>query len=352
MKQIEQRKSDHIEVTLKEKVVPDYDYWSDVRLVHRALPEVDMDAIDTSVTLFGKRLEMPLVVTAITGGFPLAKQINANLAEACAQAGVGLGVGSQRPAIENGDDGTYSVVKDFDVPLVIGNVGAPQLVRQRNHRAFTLEEVLKAQEIVGADIMAIHLNFLQEVVQPGGDVNASGCLEAIRALAGQGPCMVKETGAGISRETALMLKGTGIRGIDVSGVGGTSFAAVEMHRAERKDDRVAMALGRTFFDWGIPAPAAIIEADVGLELIASGGIDDGLRIAKGLALGADAAGCARAVLADAMESSAAVLGKIERMKAELKAAMFLTGCSSVRELRERRVIVSGRTADWLTASEE
>jgi len=352
MKKIERRKSDHIEVTLKEKVVPDYDYWGDVRLVHQALPEVDLDSIDTSVTLFGKRLDLPLVVTAITGGFPMAEKINRNLAEACAKAGVGLGVGSQRPSIENGDDGTYSVVKEYEVPLVIGNVGVPQLVEQKKKRAFTVEDVAAAQEVVGADIMAIHLNFLQEVVQPEGDVNAKGCLDGIREVARHGPCMVKETGAGISRETALLLKGTGIRGMDVSGVGGTSFAAVEMHRALRQEDRAAAALGATFFEWGIPAPAAVIEADVGLELISSGGVDDGLKMAKGISLGASASGCARALLAEAMDSSDSVLEKLNIMKAEFKAAMFLTGCESVHELRQRRVIVSGRTADWLTASED
>ncbi len=352
MKKIERRKSDHIEVTLREKVVPDYDYWADVRLVHQALPEVDLDEIDTSVTLFGKRLEMPLVVTAITGGFPLAEKVNRNLAEACAKAGVGLGVGSQRPAIENGDDGTYSVVKEFDVPLIIGNIGAPQLVEQRGKRAFTVDDVAMAQEIVGADIMAIHLNFLQEVVQPEGDVNARGCLDAIREVARQGPCLVKETGAGISRETAMLLKGTGIRGMDVSGVGGTSFAAVEMYRAKLQENERSSAVGATFFDWGIPAPAAVLEADVGLEMIVSGGVDDGLRMAKGISLGATAAGCARALLDGAMESSENVLKKIEIMKAEFKAAMFLTGCQRVEDLQRRRVIISGRTADWLTASED
>jgi isopentenyl-diphosphate delta-isomerase len=352
MKKIERRKSEHIEVTLKEKVVPDYDYWSDVRLVHQALPEVDLEDIDTSVTLFGKRLEFPLVVTAITGGFPLAEKVNRNLAKACANMGIGLGVGSQRPAIENGDDGTYSVVREYDVPLVIGNVGAPQLIEQKGKTRFSVENVLQAMEIIDADIMAVHLNFLQEVVQPQGDVNARGCLESIRTLAKDVPCMVKETGAGLSRETALLLKGTGIRGMDVSGVGGTSFAAVEMHRAIAQNDKVGSAIGATFFDWGIPAPAAIIEADIGLELIASGGVDDGLRMAKGVSLGASAAGCARALLAEAMDSSESVIAKLERMKAEFKAAMFLTGCASVQELRQRRVIVSGRTADWLTAGEK
>jgi isopentenyl-diphosphate delta-isomerase len=351
MKRIEHRKSDHIDVTLKEKVVPDYDYWADVHLVHRALPEVDMKDIDTSVTLFGKRLELPLVVTAITGGFPLAEKVNRNLAEACAKMGVGLGVGSQRPAIEHGDDSTYSVVKEYDVPLVIGNVGAPQLVRQGSKRPFSAEDVESAREAVGADIMAVHLNFLQEVVQPGGDVNAKGCLDSIRDLAKEMPCMVKETGAGISREMAMLLKGTGIRGMDVSGVGGTSFAAVEMYRAREQEDSSASALGRTFFEWGIPAPAAIIEADVGLEIIASGGVDDGLRMAKGISLGANAAGCARALLAEAMGSSERVMEKMRIMQAEFKATMFLTGCKSVEELQQRRVIVSGRTADWLSAGD-
>ncbi|MCX6650601.1 MAG: type 2 isopentenyl-diphosphate Delta-isomerase [Methanomassiliicoccales archaeon] len=349
MKKIERRKSDHIDIALRQKVVPDYDYWSDVQLVHQALPEVDMDDLDTSVTLFGKRLDFPLVVTAITGGFPQAEKINRNLAEACAKMGIGLGVGSQRPAIEHGDDGSYSVVKEYDVPLVIGNIGAPQLVKQKRKKPFSVEDVVKAKEIIGANIMAIHLNFLQEVVQPDGDVNAKGCLDGIRSLAKELPCMVKETGAGISRETALQLKGTGIRGLDVAGVGGTSFAAVEMYRAEAQGNSVASALGMTFFDWGVPAPAAVIEADVGLEMIVSGGVDDGLRMAKGISLGASSAGCARSLLAEALDSSEKVVAKLERMKAEFKAAMFLTGCAKVAELRQKRVIVSGRTADWLTA---
>ncbi|HUT26824.1 MAG TPA: type 2 isopentenyl-diphosphate Delta-isomerase [Methanomassiliicoccales archaeon] len=352
MKKIERRKSDHIDVTLNENVVSDYDYWADVHFVHQALPEVNMDDIDTSVTLFGKRLEFPLVVTAITGGFPLAEKINRNLAEACAKMQIGFGVGSQRPAIEHGDDGTYSLIKEYDVPLVIGNVGAPQLVRQKNKGPFSLEDVLRARELIDADIMAIHLNFLQEVIQPEGDVNALGCLEGIRSLAKELPCMVKETGAGISRETALQLKGTGIRGMDVSGMGGTNFAVVEMHRARMQHDLVASGVGATFFEWGIPAPAAVIEADVGLEIIASGGVDNGLRMAKGIALGGNAAGCARILLAEAMDSTQSVIAKLEMMKAEFKAAMFLTGCSEVADLRRRRIIVSGRTADWLSAAED
>ncbi len=132
MRPIENRKADHIQICLEEAITPTMNHWDNVRLIHRALPEVDMDDIDTSIAIMGKRLEFPLIVTAITGGYDVAHKINGNIAEACARTGVGMGVGSQRAALEHGDDGSYAVVREHDVPLVIGNVGAPQLVPQGN----------------------------------------------------------------------------------------------------------------------------------------------------------------------------------------------------------------------------
>jgi isopentenyl-diphosphate delta-isomerase len=348
MKGIEKRKADHIEVSLEETVSPAHDYWDDVKLIHNSLPEVDMDDIDTSVRLFGKRLEFPLMVTAITGGYSKAEKINRHLAIACEKMGVGLGVGSQRAALEKGDPKSYTVIKEYDIPLKIGNIGAPQLISQKGKRAFTREDVEAALEMVGADLVAIHLNYLQEIAQPEGDTNAKGCVEAIRSLSRDLPLIVKETGAGISREVAIRLKGTGIRGMDVSGTGGTSFSLVESRRAQRMGDARCTRLGDTFGDWGIPAPVSVIWADVGIPLIASGGINNGLHVAKSIALGAQCAGTARSVLKEALESPEAVASKLQLMLDEFRAAMFLTSCSKVGELGRKGYVLIGATREWFS----
>ena len=236
MTQIRERKADHIDICVNERTAPGYCYWDDIRFVHNALPEIDADDIDTTCYLFGKKLEFPLIVTAITGGFKGAEKINSNIAEACAELGIGMGVGSERAGVTGTCPESYSVIKEFDVPLVIGNVGAPQLVPQRSKDLFSHEMVGQAKELIDADIVAIHLNYLQEVVQPEGDTNAKGVREAIRELAREYPIMVKETGAGISREVSERLKGIGIQGIDIAGMGGTSFSAVELYRAMNVDD--------------------------------------------------------------------------------------------------------------------
>ncbi len=222
MRKIERRKADHVDVAVSEDVVSARNYWDDVSLVHTSLPEVDLDEIDTSIKLFGRKLSFPLVVTAITGGYPKAERINANIADACQELQIGMGVGSQRAALEKGEDRSYTLLKDFDIPLRIGNIGVPQLVRQRKRPAFDRSAIQKAFDMIDAHILGIHLNFLQEVVQPEGDTNAKGCLSALREVAREFPVVVKETGAGISNEVALKLKGTGIRGIDVSGTGRAS----------------------------------------------------------------------------------------------------------------------------------
>lgn len=186
------------------------------------------------------------------------------------------------------------------------------------------------------------------MVQSEGDANAKGCLEAIREIAREFPVIVKETGAGISNEVALKLKGTGIRGIDVSGTGGTSFSAVEMYRSKRIGDPRGVTIGKTFRDWGIPAPVSVIWANVGLPLIASGGITNGVQIAKGMVLGAGCGGTARSVLKEALESPRSVENKLVLMLEEFKAAMFLTGSKSVSELGKKDYIITGALRDWIT----
>jgi isopentenyl-diphosphate Delta-isomerase len=349
----EQRKAEHVNIILQEDVSASYDYWGDVRLVHNALPEIDLDDVDLGVTLLGKKLAAPLVISSMTGGFEMGGQINANLAKAAAEVGVAMGVGSQRAALEKPElVSTYAVVKDYDVPLVFANLGAPQLVPQQAKRAYGLADAKKAMGMVSADALIVHLNFLQEVVQPEGDRRAKGVLRAIRALAQSVPVMAKETGAGISHEVAGSLKQAGVRAIDVGGLGGTSFSAVEHYRARKDSASLKERLGATFWNWGIPTPASIVLANVGLPLIATGGVRSGLDAAKGIALGASAAGMAKPMLEAAKLSADAVVKELTAVIEELKAAMFLTGASSVAELRERHAIVTPPTSSWIELGEE
>ncbi|TLZ99651.1 MAG: type 2 isopentenyl-diphosphate Delta-isomerase [Methanobacteriota archaeon] len=317
-----------------------------------ALPEIDLDAIDLSVKFFGKKLRAPLIISSMTGGFGMGKEINANLAKAAAEVGVAMGVGSQRAALEKPElAATYAVVRDHGVPLVFANLGAPQLVPQEGKRAYGLADAKRAIDMIDADAVIIHLNFLQEVVQPEGDRRAKGCLAAIRTLAAKFPVMAKETGAGISREAATRLKEAGVQAIDVGGLGGTSFSAVEHYRARKEASSLKERLGATFWNWGIPTPASIRLADVGLPLIATGGIRSGLDAAKGIALGATMAGMAKPMLEAAKVSADAVVAELRAVIEELKAAMFLTGSTSIPELQERKVIVSPPTLSWLEARE-
>src|SRR5437763_13627704 len=214
----EQRKAEHVNIILKENVSAEYNYWNDIHLVHDALPEIDLDTIDLSVKFFGKKLRAPLIISSMTGGFGMGKEINANLAKAAAEVGVAMGVGSQRAALEKPElEPTYAVVKDDGVPLVFANLGAPQLVAQEGKRAYGVADARKAINMIKADALIIHLNFLQEVVQPEGDRRAKGCLAAIKALASQFPLLAKETGAGISREAATRLTEAGVQAIDAAG---------------------------------------------------------------------------------------------------------------------------------------
>jgi isopentenyl-diphosphate delta-isomerase len=300
-----------------------------------------------NVTVLGKKLKFPFIVTAITGGFPGAKKINANIAEACAELGAGMGVGSQRAAVEKIDKKSYAVIKDYDVPLVIGNIGAPQLTDQRNRKAFTDEMIGNAMDLIDADVMAIHLNFLQEAVQPEGDTNASGCFDAIRGLARKYPVMVKETGAGISSKTAKRLSGIGIKGIDIAGMGGTSFSAVEMYRAVAKRDDVRASIGNTFFDWGIPAPVSLMALNTDVPVIASGGIFNGLHAACSITLGACCAGGANLILTAAMESADAVKTRLTIIREEFRTAMMLTGSKNIRSLADADRVILGRTKEWM-----
>lgn len=329
------RKKEHLEIVKNEYVKHSYNYWDDFVFVHDALPEVNMNEINISTEIFGKKLAIPLIIAGMTGGFDEAKEINEKLAKIAERYCIGMGVGSQRAGLEDKSvEESYSVVKKYDIPLKIANVGAPQLLEWKD----AIEKCNEAIEMINADILAIHLNFLQEVIQPEGERNAKGCLDKIKEISAslQKPVIVKETGAGISKGVVEKLLDTDIVGIDVGGAGGTSFAAVELYRARKIGNKIQEELGKIFWEWGIPTPYSLIEIsemcrEVGITLIATGGIRHGLDIARAIALGADAAGVASSLLNSNMKE------KMEVFIASLKATMFLTGCKNLEELKEAEI---------------
>jgi isopentenyl-diphosphate delta-isomerase len=344
----EQRKAEHVDIILKEKVEAEHNFWNDVHLIHESLPEVDYEEIDISTKLFGRKLNAPIVIASMTGGFEAAKEINANLARAAAEVGVALGVGSQRAALEHPElEDTYAVVKDYDVPLRFANIGAPQLVEQEGKGSYGFEEAQLAMRMVGAHVLLVHMNFLQEAVQPEGDKRAKGCLSAIQRLALRLPVVAKETGAGISRSMAVELKTAGVIGIDVGGLGGTSFSAVEYYRARKEGQAMKERLGAAFWNWGIPTPASVVMARTGLPVIATGGVRSGIDVARAICLGASAAGLAKPMLEAAKQSADAVVKELQLIVEELKTAMFLTGCANLNDLAGAQCIVTRPTADWM-----
>jgi isopentenyl-diphosphate Delta-isomerase len=338
------RKRDHLRIHLEKDVAAGGDVWAPYRLRHRAVPGFDRDEVDLSVTFFGKRLGAPLLVSGMTGGCDEAEAVNERLAAVAAERGLAMGVGSQRAALEHKQlRRSYEVVREHDVPFVLANLGAPQLVEWGPK---AVEMAQQAVAMVEADALAVHLNFLQESVQPEGETNAGGAVEAIGRIveALDVPVVVKETGAGIGGPDAVALERVGVKAIDVGGLGGTSFSAVESFRADQVEALVAGRLGRTFWDWGIPTPIAVsqcLQATEGrVPIIASGGISDGLSGAKGLGLGADLFGMAGALLRAADTGRAEAQQVVEAVLLELRTAMFLCGARTVKDLHDPAVWLS------------
>ena len=339
MSKTESRKDDHVRISLEEDVSSSYNYWDDIRLIHNALPEINKEEINLSLDLFGKRLNAPLIISAMTGGYSKAKKINENLAIAAEKFQIGMGVGSQRAALEKSElIETYGIIKEFDIPLRFANIGASQIVLWGHEK--TLENAHKMIDMIGADVFIVCLNFLQEVAQPEGEANAKGCLEGIKRLADDldYPVIIKESGAGISYDVAEKIKQTKIAGIDVGGAGGTSFSAIEHFRAKEINDKLHQRGAKTFWDWGIPTPTSIIEVgeatDWKIPIIATGGIRNGLDVARAIALGANCAGIARALLDPAIKGSDQVIFEVDAIIKELRAAMFLVGVDNVSKMRD------------------
>jgi len=338
----QERKDDHIRFTLENDVqcrVPSG--YEDVMLVHSSLPEINFEDIDTRTSLLGKEADYPIIISAITGGSQKASEINKNLATLAEEYNIGMSVGSQRAMMEDKElKRTYEVRKYAEDVLLFSNIGLAQVI------AMKTEDIMDVVNSIGADVLAVHLNPLQEALQPEGDTRFKKGLERLRALKDDMDCPViaKETGAGVSMEVAKRL--SFLDGAEISGVGGTSFAAVEYYRARTKTQKDTAEL---FWDWGIPTVPSIIESRLHMDtVIASGGVRNGLHIAKSIALGATCTGVAQpflsAVYNGPMEQSR---DYVDRIIHELRTAMFLVGSENIQMLYKRPVLFFGRTREYL-----
>ena len=351
------RKTDHVQVALHEDVefrtvTTGFERYS---LPYEALPEIDRRDVDASVTLFGRRLSMPLIISSMTGGTDEGRAFNRLLAEAAQAFGIAMGVGSQRVAIEDPNLADTFRVRDIapDI-LLFANLGAIQL-----NNGCGIDSCAQAVEMIGADALMLHINPLQECVQPGGNTNfrdlACRIGEVCRSL--DVPVLVKEVGHGISARTAQLLADMGVAGIDVAGAGGTSWAKVESHRAptshtpssrsgcasvpawvssSRSGRASVPAWGLTLGEWGIPTVDSLLaarEAAPGLIVIASGGVRTGEDIAKSIVLGANAAGIALPLLRCAAVSREALHDRIAQLRDELATVMFCAAARTIEELR-------------------
>jgi len=344
----EDRKDDHIRIVQERDVETTGTGFDDVHLVHTALPELDYDAIDPSIDFLGHELSAPLFIESMTGGHQNTTEINRALAHAAGETGIAMGLGSQRAGLELDDDTvleSYTVVRDAAPDAFIyGNLGAAQL------REYDVETVERAVEMIDADALAVHLNFLQEAVQPEGDVDARNCLAAIERVteALSAPIIVKETGNGISGEIARKLAEAGVDAVDVAGKGGTTWSGIEAYRAAVANEPRQHQIGTLFREWGIPTAASTIECVAEHDcVIASGGVRTGLDVAKAIAVGAHASGLAKPFLKPATDGPDAVIERIEDLVAELQTAMFVTGSSSIADLRQAEYVLTGETYEFV-----
>ena len=346
---ITNRKIEHVEICLYEDVEIGSTLLDDVKLVHQSLPGFSLSDVDTSTTFLGKKMSAPIIITGMTGGLPELGKINESLAEAVEELGLGMGVGSQRIAIERKETReTFAITrkKAPSVPL-IANLGAPQFVK-----GYDVKQVEEAIQMIEADAIAIHFNSSQEVFQPEGEPNYSidilykliDIAKSIRV-----PVIVKESGSGLSMEIAKLFYENGIKYFDTSGVGGTSWVAVEMFRGIRRNNWKAES-AKLFLDWGIPTAASIVEVRSSAPesiIIGSGGIRNGLDVAKAIALGADIGGFALPALKAAVKGKDALIEFLNKVIFELKVAMFLSGNKDLKSLKRTSIVITKELRNWL-----
>ena len=328
---IDQRKADHIKINLEKDVRSALTTGlENYHFVHEALPELDLEEVDTSLRLFGKTLAAPILISSMTGGTADAETINLRLAEAAQEMKIAMGVGSQRAAIENPEQAkTFQVRRVAPDILLFANLGAVQL-----NYGYGIDQCRKAVDMIGADALILHSNPLQEAVQDAGDTNFAGLAKKIEEICRkmEVPVIAKEVGWGISERSAKLLADCGISAIDVAGAGGTSWSQVEMYRAP---DEFTRELAATFVGWGIPTSDSILnvkKAVPDMTVFASGGIKDGLDIAKCLALGATLGGMAGQFLKAAAISTKSAVQMMKLTRRQIEVTMFAAGTKQIREL--------------------
>ena len=329
--EIKDRKLDHIKINLEKDVRSALTSGLEkFHFVHEALPELDLDHIDASLSLFGKKLSAPILISSMTGGSDEAATINFRLAEAAQEVGVAMGVGSQRVALEHTEQTvTFQVRSSAPDILLFANLGAVQL-----NYGYGIDECRRAVEMIRADALILHLNPVQEAVQKGGDTNFAGLGKKIEEICKKMkvPVIAKEVGWGISERTAKLLAECGVSAIDVAGAGGTSWSQVEMHRAP---DEFTHELAAAFVGWGIPTAEAILNVKKALPdmtIFASGGLKDGLDIAKCIALGARLGGMAGNFLKAAAVSAEKAVEVMKLTKKQIEVTMFACGVERLEGL--------------------
>ncbi len=334
----ELRKQEHIRICLENEVEAGDPLFDEITLVHQALPELNLAEVDTSQMFLGKRLEFPLLIAAMTGGCQEAKEINKILADIASRKGLAFGVGSQRAMIENPALTDTFEVRDvaLNIPLM-GNIGITAL------KQYPLSKIHKAVHSIQADALCVHINPAQELFQNEGNTDFSVCLAFLDSLCREAdyPIIAKEVGNGISRESAQHLKSCGITAIDVGGMGGTSWVLVDSIHSGKDSTR--------FRSWGIPTAISILETrNVGIPLIATGGVRNGVQIAKAVLLGADLCGIALPFLKILnKDGKEGVERYIDTLKREFCFSLFLTGSSDIKTFRERGFVLGRRIRDWI-----
>ncbi|CAN5378009.1 MAG: type 2 isopentenyl-diphosphate Delta-isomerase [Acidimicrobiia bacterium] len=347
------RKRRHMEIALSDEAGSVVSAgWEDVHLVPSSVPEVSVADVELATTLLGHQLQAPLVIASMTGGHQAAFEINATLGAAAERLGLAVGAGSQRAALrEPSLSPTYAVIRErAPSAVVIANLGMCQLLPQRDVPPLGTEEISEAVAMLDAQVLAIHLNVVEELIQTEGDRNTSGLGPALAKVVGRCPVpiLAKETGAGMTLESASLLAEAGVAALDVGGAGGTSFVRIEGTRAREGGDLRGARLGDTFARWGLPTAAAIVEVgQVGLPVIATGGVRTGLDAAKALALGADLVGLGRPALAAAMKGLDPLLDELELLLEELRMAMVLTGSARIPDLRRNPPVLTGFVGEWV-----
>ena len=344
---IKQRKKEGIVIPLTRNVQAKESstYLEYVKLIHNALPEIDFDAVETSQKFLGHNFKAPIIIDSMTGGTPEATKINSRLSLAAEKFGLGMGLGSQRAGLLSSELAeTYSIARS-NAPnaFLVANIGGAQL-----SKVLKTKDIRNMIQMIEANALVVHLNPLQELIQPEGEPKYKGVLSKIKEICSNFdiPIIVKEVGAGISMDVAKRLQSVGVSAINVAGSGGTSWAGVEKLRAETAHDSNKINLGELFWDWGIPTAVSLIEVrkSVKIPVIASGGIRNGLEIAKCIALGANMCGMAFPFLRHASKSLDSLYEFTNRTLMELRSAMFLVGSKNINQLGKIRFMTTGELA--------